>query len=47
MLGLTILGILEFLRGYAGGGIFMAVSTELFLAASYFSIWLSGKKGNA
>lgn len=47
MFGLTILGILEFLRGYAGGGIFMAASAELFLAVSYFSIWLSDKKGNA
>ncbi len=46
MFGLTILGILEFLRGYAGSGIFMAASTELFLAVCYFSIWLTDKKGN-
>jgi Na+-driven multidrug efflux pump len=47
MFGLTFLGIFEFLRGYAGGGIFLAVSTELLLAVSYFSIWLSDKKGSA
>lgn len=46
MFGLAILGMLEFLRDYAGGGIFMAASAELFLAVSYFSIWLSDKKGN-
>jgi hypothetical protein len=44
MSGLSILGIFEFIRGYAGGGIFLAASTELFLAVSYFSIWLSDKK---
>jgi hypothetical protein len=44
MFGLTLLGIIEFLRGYAGGGIFLAAGTELFLAVSYFSIWLSDKR---
>lgn len=47
MSGLAILGIFEFLRGYAGGGIFLAVSAELFLAVSYFSICLSDKKSSA
>ncbi len=47
MSGLAILGIFEFIRGYAGGGIFLAVSAELFLTVTYFSIWLSDKKSNA
>ena len=44
MFGFAILGTLEFIRGFAGGGVFLPVSAEVFLAVSYFSIWLSDKK---
>jgi len=44
MFGLAILGVFEFMRGFAGVGIFLAVGTELFLAVSYGSIWLSSRK---
>lgn len=44
MFGLAILGVVEFVRGFAGVGIFLAVGTELFLAVSYGSIWLSSRK---
>ncbi len=44
MFGLAILGAFEFARGFAGVGIFLAVGTELFLAVSYGSIWLSSRK---
>ena len=39
MLGFAILGTFEFLRGFAGAGIFLAVSAELFLSVCYFSVW--------
>jgi hypothetical protein len=39
MLGFAILGTVEFLRGFAGVGIFVAVSAELFLSVSYLSVW--------
>jgi len=39
MLGFAILGIFEFLRGFAGAGIFLAVSAELFFSVCYFSVW--------
>lgn len=41
MLALAILGTLEYLRGYAGIGIFLAVVAEAVLSALYFKIWLS------
>ncbi len=44
MFGFAILGTFEFIRGFAGGGIFFAVSGEFFLAVSYFIIWLSDRK---
>jgi hypothetical protein len=44
MLGLVLLGLFEFLRGYVGAGIFLAMSAEAFLAVSYFYIWTSSKK---
>lgn len=39
MLGFAILGIFEFLRGFAGSGIFLAVFAELFLSICYFAVW--------
>lgn len=39
MLGFAVLGTLEFLRGFAGPGIFLAVSAEIFLAVGYFLVW--------
>lgn len=39
MLGFAILGGFEFLRGFAGPGIFLAVSAEVFLAFGYFLVW--------
>jgi len=44
MFGLAILGTFEFVRGFAGIGIFLAIGTEVFLAVSYGSIWLSSRK---
>ncbi len=44
MLGFSVLGTFEFIRGFAGGGIFFAISGEFFLAVSYFTIWLSDRK---
>lgn len=44
MLGFSILGIIEFARGFAGGGIFLPITAELFFAFSYFSLWLSDRK---
>lgn len=43
MLGLAILGTVEYLRGFAGIGIALAIITEAVLAALYFKVWLSGK----
>ena len=47
MLGLFILGLFEFLRGFAGPGILLAMMVELFLALCYLSIWRRYKKGEA
>jgi hypothetical protein len=44
MFGLAMLGTFEFVRGFAGVGIFLAVGAELFLAVSYGSIWLLNRK---
>ncbi|MBM94392.1 MAG: hypothetical protein CMI09_00865 [Oceanospirillaceae bacterium] len=43
MFGLAVLGIAEYARGYAGLGIFLAVTTEVALAALYFRVWLRHK----
>lgn len=43
MLALALLGITEYLRGFAGIGILLAVITEGILALLYFKIWFSYK----
>lgn len=43
MLGLAILGTVEYLRGFANIGIALAVVTEAILASLYFKVWLSGR----
>ena len=47
MFGLAVLGLFEFIRGFVGGGIFLAIGAELFLAISYLSIWFSDRKRKA
>lgn len=44
MLGFAILGAFEYLRGFAGIGIFLAVMTELFLSICYFAVWRIDRK---
>lgn len=39
MFTLALLGTVEYIRGYAGIGIFLAVVTEFILSALYFKIW--------
>ncbi len=43
MFSLSLLGTIEFIRGFAGPGIGLAIVTELILGVSYFKIWMSGK----
>jgi len=43
MLSLAVLGTIEYLRGFAGLGISLAVITEAILALLYFKIWFSCK----
>ena len=43
MLSLAVLGTIEYLRGFAGFGISLAVITEAILALLYFKIWFSCK----
>lgn len=43
MIALAILGTAEYLRGFAGMGIFLAVITEFLLGAAYLKIWLYSK----
>ncbi|MEP0354866.1 hypothetical protein [Paraglaciecola sp.] len=43
MFGLAFLGSAEYLRGYAGIGILLAVITEATLAFMYFKIWFRCK----
>ena len=43
MLSLAVLGTIEYLRGFAGFGISLAVLTEAILALLYFKIWFSCK----
>ena len=45
MLGLVILGIYEFGRGFAGTGIFLAVFTELFFTVFFGRLWLTLRQG--
>jgi hypothetical protein len=40
MAALAVLGLFEFLRGYAGAGILLAISAEIFFAVAYMKIWL-------
>ncbi len=40
MAGLAMLGTVEFLRGFAGGGIFAAIAIETFLGVSYLRLAL-------
>lgn len=44
MFGLSALGTFEFVRGFVGVGIFLAISAELPLAMLYGSLWLSSRK---
>ncbi|TMO69057.1 hypothetical protein [Pseudoalteromonas aurantia] len=43
MLSLALLGTIEYLRGFSGLGISLAVITETILAVLYFKIWFSCK----
>ncbi len=43
MTGLATLGLFEFIRGYAGAGILLAASTELFFSFAYLHIWKSNR----
>jgi hypothetical protein len=47
MSGFALMGTVEFLRGFAGGGIFFAVIGELFLAVSYGLTWLRERRTTA
>lgn len=47
MIGFAILGLYEFLRGFAGVGIIPTIANELFLGISYFSYYLSDRKVSA
>ena len=42
--GLAVLGTAEWLRGYAGPGVFLAVGGELVLALSYLRVWRSNRE---
>jgi len=43
MFALALLGTIEYLRGYAGIGISLAVIIELVLAVLFFRVWFSYK----
>ncbi len=43
MFALAILGTVEYIRGFAGIGISLAVITEITLASLYLKIWFSNK----
>jgi drug/metabolite transporter superfamily protein YnfA len=47
MAGLALMGTIECIRGFAGGGILVAAAGELFLAVSYCYIWLLDRKSTA
>lgn len=40
---LSVLGAFEFIRGFAGPGIWLAIIVELALALGYFRIWKSNR----
>lgn len=40
MAGLALVGLFEFVRGFAGVGILLAVATEMLFAAAFGGIWL-------
>ena len=44
MLGLACLGVFEYLRGFAGLGIGLAVITEVIIGAAYLKIWFENRK---
>ncbi|MBT1063277.1 hypothetical protein KJY73_06810 [Bowmanella sp. Y26] len=44
MLALALLGSAEFLRGFAGTGIWLAITTEMLLAFLYVRIWRYGRQ---
>ncbi|MCF6275435.1 MAG: hypothetical protein L3J05_06700 [Robiginitomaculum sp.] len=44
MCALAILGIGEFIRGYVGPGIFLAVTAEAMFGVSYLYLWKSTSK---
>ncbi|KFZ39058.1 hypothetical protein HR45_01275 [Shewanella mangrovi] len=44
MLCMALLGILEYLRGFAGFGIALAVVTEAIIAYGYFKLWRDGQQ---
>lgn len=46
MLALAILGLVEYVRDFAGVGIMLAIVTEVLLAAAYFNVWFCNKKVN-
>ncbi len=39
MMALALLGTVEFVRGYTGFGVLLAVTTEICLSGLYFKIW--------
>jgi hypothetical protein len=39
MFALAVLGIFEFVRGFVGIGIFVAVSTEIIIGFAYYRVW--------
>lgn len=43
MFGLAILGVTEFMRGYTGPGIFLAVATEIVIASLFLKVWLTNR----
>lgn len=46
MFALALMGIAEYIRGFVGIGIFLAVVTECILAVMYFTIWYRYKITN-
>ncbi len=43
MFGLALTGTYEFVRGYAGGGILLAVVAEIGFGAAYVRIWMKNR----
>lgn len=44
MFGLAGLGLFEYVRGFVGLGIFLAISAEFFLTLLYGQLWLDSRK---